>query len=240
MYRITGFLLLIAGLYSCQSAEKSQWSESVDSVGTLRAIMHQNDVTPKAFLDKLPHPDNLYGLGPVAYLKGEFMVYDGEAIVAVAENDSTVRVHGDPSTGVAMMVATRVNEWMEVELAEDLSTQKQLESFLLEVARERGINPDNAFPFRLEGTAKSLDWHVIDWESGDTEHSHQRHRESGPHGNLAHAEVNIIGFCSTRHSGVFKHYDSSVHMHFVAGDMSLAGHVDALIPGDMRLFLPKG
>ena len=34
------------------------------------------------------------------------------------------------------------------------------------------------FPFLIEGNASSLNWHVIDWKKGDTEHTHEKHQKN--------------------------------------------------------------
>lgn len=238
MNRSIVLLVLLTGLSACSDAPRSSWDDQVEYVGALRAIMHQNDVTPKTFLDQLTPGDSLYGLGAVAYLKGEIIVLEGEPIVATADSSDSVTLSNDPKTGACLMVATHVASWSEVAIPAEISTQAALEDFIVGAADQWGVNTEKPFPFRLEGRFKSMDWHVIDWESGDTEHSHQKHIESGPHGTLSEVDATLLGFYSTKHTGVFTHYDSDVHMHMVLQDRSLAGHVDGFIPGELTLFLP--
>jgi len=238
MIRLLICFLLIIGLSACSNTQQSNWEDQVEHVGSLRAIMHQNDVTPKTFLDQLALGDSLYGLGAVAYLKGEILVLGGEAIVATADSNGSVTLSDNPETGACLMVATHVKSWAEIVVPPEITTQAALEDFLVGAADQWGINTEKPFPFRLEGRFASLDWHVVDWESGDTEHSHQKHIESGPHGTLTEAEAIVLGFHSTKHTGVFTHYDSDVHMHMVLKDRSLAGHIDGVIPGALTLYLP--
>jgi len=207
-------------------------------VGTLRGMMHQNDVTPKTHLDELTDRENMYGLGAVAYLQGEILILAGEPIIAIPKGDSAVQLHADLETGACLMVATRVKEWAELTIPETITSQTDLEAFIAASAKNMGLSPTKAFPFRLEGRFKTLDWHVVNWDSGDTEHSHEKHITSGPHGTLTEADASLLGFYSTRHTGIFTHYDSDVHMHMVLQDRSLAGHVDGYIPGELTLYLP--
>jgi acetolactate decarboxylase len=57
---------------------------------------------------------------------------------------------------------------------------------------------------------------------------------------LRDREVEVSGFYSDKHAGIFTHHDSSVHMHLLTGDRKLSGHLDRITPGEkMRLSLPK-
>ena len=57
---------------------------------------------------------------------------------------------------------------------------------------------------------------------------------------LAYGDVEILGFFSKQHEGVFTHNGSNTHMHFRTDDVSLAGHVDGIFLGEnMTLKLPK-
>ncbi len=231
-------LLMIFGLAACSDAPRSSWEDQVEHLGTLRAIMHQNDVTPKTFLDQLNNRDSLYALGAVAYLKGEILMLGGETIIAGTDTSGSVTISGDPETGACLMVAARVGSWSEIAIPDEVTTQQGLEEYIVAVADQWGINTAQPFPFRLEGRFKTMDWHVVNWENGDTEHSHQKHIESGPHGTLTEVDAILLGFRSTKHTGIFTHYDSDFHMHMVLDDRSLAGHVDGFIPGKLTLYLP--
>ena len=57
---------------------------------------------------------------------------------------------------------------------------------------------------------------------------------------LTNETVDIIGFFSTQHQGVFTHHDSYVHMHLITQDEKQMGHLDhvEIIPADISLFLP--
>ena len=52
-------------------------------------------------------------------------------------------------------------------------------------------------------------------------------------------QVEIIGFFSTEHKGVFTHHDSFLHMHLITKDESKMGHLDQLTSGEMKLYRQK-
>ena len=50
--------------------------------------------------------------------------------------------------------------------------------------------------------------------------------------------VNIIGFYSQKHQGVFTHHDSYLHLHLITKDGRWMGHLDRVSFQDMQLLLP--
>ena len=58
---------------------------------------------------------------------------------------------------------------------------------------------------------------------------------------LENSEVEIVGFFSTEHKGIFTHHDSNVHMHLITTDRKKMGHLDKVFfgNGSMKLYLPK-
>ena len=51
-----------------------------------------------------------------------------------------------------------------------------LDAFIASEARASGVNVQEAFPFRIEGTPTRLDWHVIDGSKIPTDaHGHEAH-----------------------------------------------------------------
>jgi acetolactate decarboxylase len=55
---------------------------------------------------------------------------------------------------------------------------------------------------------------------------------------LTHAQVELIGFWSDKHTGVFTHMGSNVHVHGRTTDNKLSGHVDSVKIGTGKLWLP--
>lgn len=115
-----------------------------------------------------------------------------------------------------------------------------LEGFIRISAVEKGFYLGKPFPFLIEGEISSLDWHVIDWPEGDMVHTHKKHKISGLNGTIKEKEVEIIGFFSLHHKGVFTHHTTNMHMHFRTEDSELVGHLDDLQLGrEMTLKLPR-
>jgi acetolactate decarboxylase len=206
--------------------------------GALSTIMHEGDLRAVIALDSLKHLPNLYALGAMENLKGEILIYDGEAIVASVQ-DNTVHVTRDFEHKAALLVYAQVARWREIKIPEGVQSMKALESFIAQSAKQRGLKQDAPFPFLLRG-AINVDWHVVDWAEGDAVHTHAKHKASGLHGKLEQQPVEILGFYSEQHRGIFTHRDSNAHLHVKTVAGGLAAHVDGLkLNGEASLLLPE-
>jgi len=116
----------------------------------------------------------------------------------------------------------------------------ELDAFIEREARAAGVNVDEAFPFRIEGTPARLDWHVIDGSKIPSDaHGHEAHMRTAVRGSLGAKGVRIVGFYSPKHHAVFTHHDTNTHAHVISDAPVITGHVDHLdISGGSRLFLP--
>ena len=204
----------------------------VQTYGALRNMMHSGDISAKVYLNELDHK-NLYALGAVADLKGEIIVMDG-AISVSSEKLGTVIIDHTYDHAATLLVSSKVSKW------DSLPVVGPLEKIIEAAAREHELDTEEPFPFMLKGDFESIQWHVINWPEGETEHTHAKHKTSGPHGELRDAEAEVLGFFSKHHQGIFTHHSTYLHMHFVSKSGELAGHVDHLIPGDETwLYLPQ-
>lgn len=232
---ILGISLLL--LASCKEVQNVSY-QKVEHTGALRVIMSGN-LSATASLDTLAVKDHLYALGAVAQLKGEIQVFDGIPFIS-SVNENEVVIDPSFSKKGALLVYAMVPSWKEIKIPAAIDTQEALDAFIIDTAASFKIDTSVPFPFMIEGTAASLSWHIIDWPEGDTEHTHQKHKESGLKGVLADTEVSVLGFFSDKHKGVFTHHSTNLHMHFKTKDGLLAGHLDAIEIGNgMRLKLPN-
>jgi acetolactate decarboxylase len=184
------YLLLLAAmsLLACPSPRQSPIPFTVEYRGALRNFMHQGDLSAKASLSDLRDLPHLYALGAAENLKGEIQVFDGKPANSFV-SDSRLVIDTAFGKNAALLVWTSVEQWTSVPVPDGVSAYEELETFIEKAARESGIDTKKPFPFLLEGAPAALDWHVIDWPEGDTEHTHEKHRTSDP-----------TGRCTTRRS----------------------------------------
>lgn len=223
-------------LLSCSEPSKFKVSHS----GALMEIMSGN-IEGTISLKSLEHTENLYALGAVEDLQGEIQIFDGELIVTSVK-DNVLHSSDSWDQEAALLVYASVDQWTEITVPGDIKTTKDLEAFVKSKADSEGIPKDKPFPFLVDGKVKTLDYHVIDWDVNDKDHTHAKHQNSGIKERLTDAPVTMLGFYSEAHKGIFTHHSTFMHIHFRSNEdvKGIAGHVDDFSLGSgMTLKLPK-
>ncbi len=228
MYNHSFYVLLGMALLSflTNSCTDESTNVKVRYSGALRNVMSGN-IDATISLDTLSQKKHFYALGAIADLKGEIQIFDSQPHNSVVI-DSSISITDSYAIKAALLVYAEVETWNGLNI-ENVTTKVDLEKRIFETAKSNGINVEEPFPFLLEGQVATLDWHVINWKEGDTVHNHKKHKESGLSGSIQQADVEIIGFYSTKHKAVFTHHTTNIHMHFKTDDNAIAGHVDELM-----------
>jgi acetolactate decarboxylase len=198
--------------------------------------MMEGRLGPALRLDTLADRDGLYGLGPADQLTGEVTIYDGKCYVSRVGPDGELLTEERYAVGPPFFVYTHQRSWNEYTLPATVRNLDQLEHYIDEVS----IGTPRPFAFRLVGPAEGARVHVMNVPVGFIPESPgQAHRYQQSY-ELTEREVDVIGFFSTSHQGVFTHHDSYVHLHLLTRDRQMMGHLDALRPGEgMKLFLSE-
>ncbi len=225
---------------AASTAASAPTTSSVQIHGSVHAIMMQGRTQARVALSAATAP-HVFGLGALANLNGEVTIWDGEAWLA-RPNGEEARVESTPTPeGDATLLATAtVSQWQRHTVPGVLPQAK-----IAELIARRVKASGAPTPFLIEGQVSRLAWHVIDGKritdaSHTGMHGHAAHVAASVRGVLSDTSVRVVGFYSTRHHGVLTHHDSDLHMHVVAENERVTGHVDeiALAPGAV-LSLPK-
>jgi acetolactate decarboxylase len=232
-------ILIPLSVMSCRNSKNSDNNFKVEYKGALKNIMHKGDISAKANLLDFKETNHFYAIGAFENLKGEIQIFDSKPFnTTVVEGG--LAFDNSFNKKATLLVYVSVDKWKTINIPDSLSTYEQLEKYIERAAKENQINMDEPFPFLIEGSAKSFDWHVIDWKDGDTEHSHEKHKTSGLNGTLKDKQVEMLGFYSNAHHAIFTHHTTNMHLHVIATDKKVAGHVDGLTLGkEMILKLPQ-
>ncbi len=237
MNKLVSIILLVMMATSCQYKGKKVSLFEVKHSGALRTIMSGN-IQAVISLDSLSNKKNLYALGAVDNLKGEIQIFNSKPSNSFVI-DGSLKIKDSYNLKAALLVYAEVEAWDSFQI-EKSKTKSELEEKIFKMAKSNGINLEKPFPFLLEGNVASLDWHVINWNEGDTIHNHKKHKASGLNGTLRNTDVEILGFYSTKHKAVFTHHTTNMHMHFKTDDTATTGHVDDLLLNEtITLKLPK-
>jgi acetolactate decarboxylase len=196
------------------------------------------DIRGKVNLEQLAGLTDLYGLGPLEEVKGEITILDSVATVARVTDDGDIAIAEGFSHQACFLVYSQVPRWQKVVLPEVVVDEKTLEAALPDLAEEYGIDPTIPFPFLLRGQPDRLVFHILNKTDG-LKHSPELHEKAKIRFTLEDAGVEVIGFHSTAHRGIFTPGHSSIHIHVRSSDGTASGHVDTLsFPGGLDLFLP--
>lgn len=232
--------LLAVGLSSCHSApkEKTHLPETypdIKIVGAMKNVMWKGELGSRIDLDTISDKNGLYGLGPVSYLTGELLINNGKSYVSKVTSDSTMTVEKTFRTSAPFFVYGNVTEWNDIELPANSKTIQDLEKFIDETTTDL----KRPFAFKLKGQVANAVIHVQNLPEGTIVSSPDEAHQGQTNYPVANEDVEIIGFFSTEHKGVFTHHDSFLHMHLITKDESKMGHLDEVEIEKMRLYLPK-
>lgn len=236
------YLLIILAcctILSCQTTNKDSEYYKVGYNGALKNFMLDADISAKVDLADFKNTPNFYALGAVEDLKGEIQIFNSEPFIASVDGNS-LRFDKSFTKKASLLVYASVEEWESILIPKNIISYEHLESYIVKVADEKGINTNEPFPFLLEGLISSFDWHVINWKEGDTIHSHKKHKSAGMHGTINNRDVEMLGFYSNVHQSIFTHSTTNMHIHVKTAGNGVAGHVDGLfLENGMTLKLPK-
>ena len=236
-YTIILFLSIL--VVACSSDKKEALNYKVGYKGALKNMMRKGDISAKVNLTDYKDIKNLYALGALENLKGEIQIFNSESFNSIVV-DSSLTFDKSYNKKATLLVYASVKKWNSIKIPDSIISYKQLESYIAVAAKNQQLKMDEPFPFLVEGKAKSFDWHVINWKDGDTEHSHQKHINSGLHGTINNKKVKMLGFYSDAHKAIFTHHTTNMHMHVKTDDNKIAGHLDNLTLGKgMILKLPS-
>lgn len=219
---------LLIGLFGCQGpsinpAVSESELATVQIVGAMRQVMHQGKLGAQVQLDTL-NSSHYYGIGPLAGLQGELLLWEGNAWVSRVATDSlqTIQLGIDPYAGAPFFVFARVDDWRQETLPDSVNTLQQLDQFLFKKFGNKDV------VFQLSGSFSLIDLHVQNLPDGATVRSPEEAHAGQVNHQLTDTPARVLGFYSDHQQGVFTHHDSYVHLHIQTTDNQWMGHVDAL------------
>lgn len=204
----------------------------VVATGAMRNTMFNGQLAGLIQLDSIARPGT-YGIGPMEYLRGELMLWDGHAYRSTAQGDSAMVVDERPESKAPFFVHQHVQEWAEVPLPDSVTDLSALDAFLTARTGADGV----PFAFKLNGACERVDLHIVDVTPGTAVHGPDDAHRENKHFHLAGRNVDLLGFFSTKHQAVFTHHDTHIHVHVITAERDAMGHVERLRfhPGEMRL-----
>ena len=235
-----GLLAALVGVYGATAADPPKGGEPtyrVKSGGEMRTVMQKGNLEAHMDCATLRELKGLYALGPVEGLKGEITILDGKPSITTVKDGKPVV--GEDWPKACFLVYAQVERWQTVGLPEGVETLEHLQEFVQTSAKKAGLDTGKPFPFLVTGTPKRVKYHVV-WKTDGQPHTKELHAKAKLPFEVAERVVQMVGFYSDKHHGVFTHHDTNIHVHARTTDGKDAGHVDAVdLVAGMTLHLPK-
>lgn len=194
--------------------------------------------------------ENVYAVGPAALLDGEITVLNSKSYVAkVRGND--YHVDNALNHDALFLVWTQASRWKDIPVPESVNTYVQLQNFVKDQAAALGMDISKPIPFQFSGTPIEVVWHINCDKTDNKPITRELFAKSKAIYTMKNEPVDIIGFYSERHNGIFiSQYapaikpgsgdKNAVHMHLVSRTTKATGHIDDITFGKgMILRLPE-
>ncbi|WP_268034679.1 acetolactate decarboxylase [Algoriphagus sp. PAP.12] len=233
------WILFLVLIFSCKNKQKESQNPNpnleLKIAGAMRDVMWKGELEGKIALDSISDKEGLYGLGPLAFLKGEILINNGKSYFSKVTSDSTMEVMQSQEIAAPFFVYGNVINWDQVDLPSQVKSIQDLESFI----DEKSLELKRPFAFKLTGKVSKAKIHIQNLPDGTKVSNPDEAHQGQINYPIREEEVEVVGFFSTEHQGVFTHHDSYLHMHLITKDESKMGHLDELEIGEMRLYLPQ-
>lgn len=215
--------LLVFNACSNLKEASDQKRATLSIAGEMRNVMQRGDLSASIDLDTIQSKEHLYGIGPLDSLQGEITILDGKAYYSTLINGENFVKQGF-DIKAPFFVYANVTTWNEIQVPDSVTTEIDLEHFIKTVGEKR----KEPFAFRITGRIDTARIHVVHLPSGTAIRSPADTHIGQRDYTLTSTGVEILGFFSTNHKGVFTHHDSNVHMHLITEDRKAMGHLDNL------------
>ena len=214
-------IIYIFSLLLLASCTKSTNTSSIKVVGEMRDVMWKGDLKGKIATDSLNNKET-YGLGPIEFLKGEIVLFEGQTFVSKVIDSVSHQVTKIPSVRAPFFVYSTNSDLKVVELTLDNYSLKKIEEHIDSVYK----NYDQPLLIRIDGVFNKMKLHSVNLPDGEQVSSPDEAHQGLTQYDLKNISGSLIGFFSRNHKAVFTHHDSFFHAHFISDDRKVLGHID--------------
>jgi len=249
----TGFVVtaviavVVATAYAAIVGSKKEGM--VEYVGAQKDIFVSGKAASVVSLEDLAGHTGLYAMGPVDGLDGEITIFDSKPYITQVRGSDYV-LDTTLKHGAFFLVWSEQTKWRDVPVPSSVKGYVDLQQFVKTEAQAAGIDVTKPFPFLLSGTPVEIKWHInVDRTEGKPITKELFAKSKEPFTTKGEP-VDIIGFYSESHAGVFltqftpvikegSGMNNAIHIHLVSRTSKAAGHIDDIALGEsMVLRLP--
>lgn len=199
-------------------------SSSIEVVGQMRDVMWKGELAGKISTDSLGD-SNAYGLGPIEYLSGEVLLFEGQTFISKVIDSAIHRVTPVSAVKAPFFVYSKEShlnsisvEPLELSLK---STEELIDTLYFDYNKPLLV--------RIDGVFQEVTLHSVNLPEGSSVSSPEQAHKGLTQYSYKNINGSIIGFFSRKHKAIFTHHDSFFHAHFISDDRKIMGHVDSVL-----------
>jgi acetolactate decarboxylase len=201
----------------------------VQVIGQMRRMFMAHDIGANVDLAKVNQESHVYALGPLAGLKGEITVLDGQVFVSrLNGKGAEVMLKSDARS--VFLVYAAVPSWRSLTVLTNAVNERDLATLL-----EHKLPPGTRAAFLVRGKASSAKFHIQNYQGEAKDLTHEAHDKAKVFFDLADTGVELVGFFTNREEdgGFFVHPGQTTHIHVISNDRKSMGHLESitLAPG---------
>jgi acetolactate decarboxylase len=175
-------------------------------------------------LERFAGVQNLYAVGPLERGRGEVSIFDSTPLISKV-NEASVNVTVGYGYRAGFLVYAIVKNWRHATVRIPIENEERLGEQLLPLAAENGIDIDRPFPFLVYCYIAQAEFHIL-CNKSSADYSPELHEKAKVRFPITDKSIEIVGFYSRHHRGVFTPLNSDFHMHVRTLDNRLAGHLE--------------
>ena len=187
----------------------------------MRDVMWKGDLKGKIATDSLNNKKT-YGIGPIEFLKGEIVVFEGQTFVSKVIDSVSHQTIKIPSVRAPFFVYSTNSDLKVVEFNRENFMLKELEEHINSLYKDY----DQPLLIRIDGLFDNIKLHSVSLPEGKKVSSPDEAHQGLTQYDFKNISGSLIGFFSRNHKAVFTHHDSFFHAHFISDDRKVLGHID--------------
>ena len=187
-------------------------------------VIWKGDLGGKISTDSLNH-SNAYGLGPIEYLKGEVLLFEGRTFISKVIDSISHQVSQVNSIKAPFFVYSNESDLNSFSVAPSELSLKSVE----ELIDTLYFDFEKPLLVRIDGVFQDVTVHSVNLPEGNSVSSPDQAHKGLTQYTYKNLSGSIIGFFSRKHKAIFTHHDSFLHAHFISDDRYIMGHVDSVL-----------
>ena len=228
-YKIRWGVMILLNLFICGS-HMITVNYNLKSYGNFSRMVHTKQIEGVANLHDVIPAANGYAVGAIQNGSGEITIIDNEEWLDYGKDgigNSINEVPADEET--VLLVTAQVADWREIKIPQNFDKHGLFE-FILAEAKQHGLDIQAPFPFLLQGSFESIEFHVINGINPKFEgHGSQGHFFNQKKAQRDDQKAVVIGFYSAELQGVYTHPGESWHLHVAIKGENIGAHVDDIV-----------